>query len=103
MRRPAVFLASNDARMITGTDLRVDADAIAPPVAWDASAPYSMPLHRNAPIRPYGEYRKRGISRHPSSMIARGSTALSGEVGQMSAIGTEEMINLEWQLVGLLG
>jgi NAD(P)-dependent dehydrogenase (short-subunit alcohol dehydrogenase family) len=33
--RAAVFLASNDAAMITGTDLRVDAGAIARYWAWD--------------------------------------------------------------------
>jgi NAD(P)-dependent dehydrogenase (short-subunit alcohol dehydrogenase family) len=37
--RAAVFLASDDARMITGTDLRVDAGAIARYWAWDPSAP----------------------------------------------------------------
>jgi NAD(P)-dependent dehydrogenase (short-subunit alcohol dehydrogenase family) len=35
----AVFLASDDAAMITGTDLRVDAGAIARYWAWDPSAP----------------------------------------------------------------
>jgi NAD(P)-dependent dehydrogenase (short-subunit alcohol dehydrogenase family) len=33
--RAAVFLASDDAAMITGTDLRVDAGAIAQYWAWD--------------------------------------------------------------------
>jgi NAD(P)-dependent dehydrogenase (short-subunit alcohol dehydrogenase family) len=37
--RAAVFLASDDAKMITGTDLRVDAGAIARYWAWDPSAP----------------------------------------------------------------
>jgi NAD(P)-dependent dehydrogenase (short-subunit alcohol dehydrogenase family) len=37
--RAAVFLASDDAGMITGTDLRVDAGAIARYWAWDPSAP----------------------------------------------------------------
>jgi NAD(P)-dependent dehydrogenase (short-subunit alcohol dehydrogenase family) len=37
--RAAVFLASDDAAMITGTDLRVDAGAIARYWAWDPSAP----------------------------------------------------------------
>jgi len=37
--RAAVFLASDDARMITGTDLRVDAGAIARYWAWDPSTP----------------------------------------------------------------
>jgi NAD(P)-dependent dehydrogenase (short-subunit alcohol dehydrogenase family) len=37
----AVFLASDDAAMITGTDLRVDAGAIAQYWAWDPSAPQS--------------------------------------------------------------
>ena len=36
--RAAVFLASDDAKMITGTDLRVDAGAIARYWAWDPSA-----------------------------------------------------------------
>ncbi|MBL4807532.1 MAG: SDR family oxidoreductase [Rhodobacteraceae bacterium] len=36
--RAAVFLASDDARMITGTDLRVDAGAIAKYWPWDPSA-----------------------------------------------------------------
>ena len=36
--RAAVFLASDDARMITGTDLRVDAGAIARYWAWDPTA-----------------------------------------------------------------
>lgn len=35
----AVFLASDDAAMITGTDLRVDAGAVARYWAWDPSAP----------------------------------------------------------------
>jgi NAD(P)-dependent dehydrogenase (short-subunit alcohol dehydrogenase family) len=35
--RAAVFLASDDAVMITGTDLRVDAGAIAQYWAWDPS------------------------------------------------------------------
>ena len=34
----AVFLASDDARMITGTDLRVDAGAVARYWAWDPTA-----------------------------------------------------------------
>jgi len=34
----AVFLASDDARMITGTDLRVDAGAVARYWAWDPAA-----------------------------------------------------------------
>ena len=34
----AVFLASDDARMITGTDLRVDAGAVARYWAWDPGA-----------------------------------------------------------------
>jgi NAD(P)-dependent dehydrogenase (short-subunit alcohol dehydrogenase family) len=33
----AVFLASDDAQMITGTDLRVDAGAVAQYWAWDPS------------------------------------------------------------------
>ena len=37
--RAAVFLASDDAAMITGTDLRVDAGAIARYWAWDPGAP----------------------------------------------------------------
>jgi NAD(P)-dependent dehydrogenase (short-subunit alcohol dehydrogenase family) len=37
--RAAVFLASDDAKMITGTDLRVDAGAIARYWAWDPSTP----------------------------------------------------------------
>ena len=37
--RAAVFLASDDASMITGTDLRVDAGAIARYWAWDPGAP----------------------------------------------------------------
>jgi NAD(P)-dependent dehydrogenase (short-subunit alcohol dehydrogenase family) len=36
--RAAVFLASDDAAMITGTDLRVDAGAIARYWAWDPKA-----------------------------------------------------------------
>ena len=36
--RAAAFLASDDAAMITGTDLRVDAGAIARYWAWDPSA-----------------------------------------------------------------
>jgi NAD(P)-dependent dehydrogenase (short-subunit alcohol dehydrogenase family) len=36
--RAAVFLASDDARMITGTDLRVDAGAVARYWAWDPAA-----------------------------------------------------------------
>jgi NAD(P)-dependent dehydrogenase (short-subunit alcohol dehydrogenase family) len=36
--RAAVFLASDDAAMITGTDLRVDAGAIARYWAWDPAA-----------------------------------------------------------------
>ena len=35
--RAAAFLASHDAAMITGTDLRVDAGAIARYWAWDPS------------------------------------------------------------------
>ena len=35
--RAAVFLASDDAAMITGTDLRVDAGAVARYWAWDPS------------------------------------------------------------------
>jgi NAD(P)-dependent dehydrogenase (short-subunit alcohol dehydrogenase family) len=35
--RAAVFLASDDAGMITGTDLRVDAGAIARYWAWSPS------------------------------------------------------------------
>jgi NAD(P)-dependent dehydrogenase (short-subunit alcohol dehydrogenase family) len=37
--RAAAFLASDDASMITGTDLRVDAGAIARYWAWDPGAP----------------------------------------------------------------
>jgi NAD(P)-dependent dehydrogenase (short-subunit alcohol dehydrogenase family) len=37
--RAAVFLASDDAGMITGTDLRVDAGAVARYWAWDPGAP----------------------------------------------------------------
>jgi len=37
--RAAVFLASNDAEMITGTDLRVDAGTVARYWRWDPSAP----------------------------------------------------------------
>jgi NAD(P)-dependent dehydrogenase (short-subunit alcohol dehydrogenase family) len=37
--RAAVFLASDDAEMITGTDLRVDAGAVARYWRWDPSAP----------------------------------------------------------------
>ena len=36
--KAAIFLASDDAAMITGTDLRVDAGAIAQYWAWDPSA-----------------------------------------------------------------
>ncbi|HMK02392.1 MAG TPA: SDR family oxidoreductase, partial [Reyranella sp.] len=36
--RAAVFLASDDAGMITGTDLRVDAGAVARYWAWDPTA-----------------------------------------------------------------
>ena len=36
--RAAVFLASDDAGMITGTDLRVDAGAIAQYWAWDPAS-----------------------------------------------------------------
>lgn len=36
--KAAVFLASDDARMITGTDLRIDAGAVARYWAWDPSA-----------------------------------------------------------------
>jgi NAD(P)-dependent dehydrogenase (short-subunit alcohol dehydrogenase family) len=36
--RPAVFLASDNAAMITGTDLRVDAGAVARYWAWDPGA-----------------------------------------------------------------
>ena len=35
----AVFLASDDAAMITGADLRVDAGALARYWRWDPSAP----------------------------------------------------------------
>jgi NAD(P)-dependent dehydrogenase (short-subunit alcohol dehydrogenase family) len=35
----AVFLASDDAAMITGTDLRVDAGALARYWLWDPSVP----------------------------------------------------------------
>ena len=35
--RQAVFLASDDAKMISGTDLRVDTGAVAR--AWEPSAP----------------------------------------------------------------
>ena len=38
----AVFLASDDARMITGTDLRVDAGAVARYWAWDPGAGASL-------------------------------------------------------------
>ena len=37
--RAAVFLASDDAGMITGTDLRVDAGALARYWAWDPTQP----------------------------------------------------------------
>jgi NAD(P)-dependent dehydrogenase (short-subunit alcohol dehydrogenase family) len=37
--RAAVFLASDDAEMITGTDLRVDAGTVARYWRWDPSAP----------------------------------------------------------------
>jgi NAD(P)-dependent dehydrogenase (short-subunit alcohol dehydrogenase family) len=37
----AVFLASNDAAMITGTDLRIDAGAIAQYWAWDPASKQS--------------------------------------------------------------
>jgi NAD(P)-dependent dehydrogenase (short-subunit alcohol dehydrogenase family) len=37
--RAAVFLASEDAEMITGEDLRVDAGAVARYWRWDPSAP----------------------------------------------------------------
>ena len=36
--KAVVFLASDDAAMITGTDLRVDAGAIARYWAWDPKA-----------------------------------------------------------------
>ena len=36
--RAVVFLASNDAEMITGIDLRVDAGAIAQYWAWDPAS-----------------------------------------------------------------
>jgi len=37
--KAAVFLASDDAAMITGTDLRVDAGALARYWMWDPSVP----------------------------------------------------------------
>src|SRR6516165_11345842 len=43
-----------------------------------------------------------GMSRHPSSMIARVRLRWLGEVLQMSAIGTEETIDQAGGLVGLL-
>jgi NAD(P)-dependent dehydrogenase (short-subunit alcohol dehydrogenase family) len=36
--KAAVFLASDDAAMITGTDLRVDAGAVARYWAWDPAS-----------------------------------------------------------------
>ena len=43
------------------------------------------------------------VSRHPGSAIARVRLRWLGEVRQMSAIGTEEMIELRQWVVGLLG
>jgi len=43
-----------------------------------------------------------GISRHPGSMIPRVRLGWSGEVDQMSASGTEEMIDLTCPMVRFL-
>jgi len=43
------------------------------------------------------------MSRHSDLMIARARLRWLGEVRQMSAIGTEEMIHWTGQVVGLLG